>query len=418
MIDKKMKTKEKILSLISGVLTFILVFAITFLIISVVIVGPEQSYKRISNYAKLFIGKLDTNVKITDNNITDDNQDIEKIKKNIAKAKLDEIKNANVKIPFDEIELPNFNERKYAEANRLYSEEDTEGLSNTWYYNQLDEPGKLIYRKLKNESGYFLEGTHVFDFEHAFNDLLNKENGQSILENAFQQSVNALMFDYPELFFINVRNITILIQKTSYIDKNIYSVSIKNAKDKTFFIDGLNTKEDVERARNLMEKIRYSVMEKITNPENAAEVALVAHDYIVDTVSYDRSLIKENIYNMYGALADREAVCEGYAKAFKYLLDYYKVPNIIVAGKGKNDEADTERHAWNYIKINGQWYGVDTTWDDPIIMTGNRKVTNELKYRYFLKGDKDFNKVHQADGEIVENSSFQYPQLSPYNYNY
>ena len=143
---------------------------------------------------------------------------------------------------------------------------------------------------------------------------------------------------------------------------------------------------------------------------------LKAHDWLVDNVEYDTTLNDSYIYNLYGALVSRKAVCEGYAEAFKYLMDYAGVPCILVVGSATNSNGDTENHEWNYVKINEKWYAVDCTWDDPII-TGNGKITNNIKYKYFLKGADTINKNHYPNGKITnQGKEFVYPTLSETSY--
>lgn len=61
-----------------------------------------------------------------------------------------------------------------------------------------------------------------------------------------------------------------------------------------------------------------------------------------------------------------------------------------MSGTATNSQGETENHAWNYVQLNGIWYAVDCTWDDPIII-GNGKINESIKYQYFLKGSKEFN---------------------------
>ena len=123
-----------------------------------------------------------------------------------------------------------------------------------------------------------------------------------------------------------------------------------------------------------------------------------------------------NIYDIYGALVKKESVCEGYAKSFKYLMDSVEIPCVIVAGEGTNSEGSTENHAWNYVELDGKWYAIDCTWDDPIIIGGG-KLSNSAKYKYFLKGESEFNQSHFPSGQFTENGKvFEYPSLSINNY--
>ena len=86
------------------------------------------------------------------------------------------------------------------------------------------------------------------------------------------------------------------------------------------------------------------------------------HDYLVNHCQYSYgSPDDENEFRAYGALIDGEAVCSGYAEAMALLLTYSGVECKIVIGSSKN-----ENHAWNLVKISGDWYHLDATWDDPV----------------------------------------------------
>ena len=123
-----------------------------------------------------------------------------------------------------------------------------------------------------------------------------------------------------------------------------------------------------------------------------------------------------NIYDIYGALVKNKCVCEGYAKAFKYLVDNMNIPCVMVIGKATNSNGTTENHAWNYVQINQNWYAVDCTWDDPVII-GNGKVGNETKYKYFLRGSSYINRDHISNGQFTDGGeTYQYPALSVTDY--
>ena len=142
----------------------------------------------------------------------------------------------------------------------------------------------------------------------------------------------------------------------------------------------------------------------------------MVHDYLVNNCSFDESLKKSNIYNLYGAIVNKEAVCEGYTKAFKYLMDKIGIECVVVIGKATNSENATERHAWNYVKINGNWYAIDVTWDDPIVR-GHGYIGNNIKYKYFLKGSTFIEKDHFESGQLTEGGQiYTYPILSLKDY--
>ena len=71
---------------------------------------------------------------------------------------------------------------------------------------------------------------------------------------------------------------------------------------------------------------------------------------------------------------------------------------------------------WNYVRINEKWYAIDVTWDDPIIADGGT-LTEEMRYKYFLKGSNEFLTNHKENGSVTENSTqFIFPVLEKENY--
>ena len=93
-------------------------------------------------------------------------------------------------------------------------------------------------------------------------------------------------------------------------------------------------------------------------------------------------------------------------------MDNMGIPCVLVIGKGTNSKGETENHAWNYVSLNGVWYAIDTTWDDPVV-EGGGKSSQRSKYKYFLKGSNTFNKDHVPSGNFTPNGkTFSYPQLN------
>lgn len=85
---------------------------------------------------------------------------------------------------------------------------------------------------------------------------------------------------------------------------------------------------------------------------------------IIDNCKYDDAAaetneIKGNENDAYGALVDGNAVCEGYARAFQLLCNKVNIDCVMVSGT-----VDNTNHAWNCVKIGGEWYQIDVTWND------------------------------------------------------
>jgi len=294
--------------------------------------------------------------------------------------------------------------------------EETQNYSatNKVYYYQLDMYGKMIYDRMLDNVENLKTGTYTINFDTQFNDLLHEETGEETLERAFQFGINALLFDHPEIFYLDITKMYMSTEITSFGPLRTYRVSIGGKEGESYLAEGFYNEQSVKVVSEMVESVKANIERNIIDDSTYKKIEVV-HDYLVDTVDYEKTVSKTNIYNIYGALISKEAVCEGYSKAFKYVMDDFGIPCVIVCGVGQNSNGQTESHAWNYVKIDNNWYAIDCTWDDPIIL-GSGYVSDSVYRKYFLKGSNDFFVDHIEDGKIVDGSNFIYPTLSPDNY--
>ena len=110
------------------------------------------------------------------------------------------------------------------------------------------------------------------------------------------------------------------------------------------------------------------------------------HDYLVKNTTYyygyyDRADCHDQLKNI---LSNKIAVCQGYAVAFYVFMKELGIPCTLLTGNANNGNG-MEDHAWNAVKIDGYWYFVDVTWDDPIL-NGSSTYPNgdNLSYEYML----------------------------------
>lgn len=283
--------------------------------------------------------------------------------------------------------------------------------ANNYYYDQLDEYGKIIYDKLYKNIDKLKTGTYTADFDTKFDELLHQENGDEILNNSFQLAINALTFDNPELFYIDITKINLVTEIVTRAFSTTYRISI-GGNGKSYLADDFSSLREVNTEISNLESIKNDILSQ--TGDNDLENLRIVHDYLVDTIEYDGEAGK-SVYNIYGALVNKKAVCEGYARSYKLILDELGIPCIIACGVAKNSSGDIESHAWNYVQLDGNWYAVDVTWDDPVII-GNGSLTDDIRYRYFLVGAEEFSKDHFEDGNIAAEFKFEYPILSYTNY--
>lgn len=119
-------------------------------------------------------------------------------------------------------------------------------------------------------------------------------------------------------------------------------------------------------------------------PEGVSDYAkeLTLHDWLLDRANYDRSVHdphtpegRENNKDPYGTLVNGYGICLGYAASFQLLMDLAGVECITVVGASKESRED---HAWNMVKLAGEWYCVDPTWNDT-----NNNPDERARHNYF-----------------------------------
>lgn len=146
------------------------------------------------------------------------------------------------------------------------------------------------------------------------------------------------------------------------------------------------------KADELMQKLWAAIAEIIKPGMSDYQKALAVHDYIVLNTAYDEeNLLKGTIprrsHEAEGVLLHGKAVCDGYAKAFKLFMDSLAIDCEIVTGT-----ANGSGHAWNQVKLGGDWYNIDVTWDDPLPDEPGRVV-----YHYFNITDEELAIDHVWD---------------------
>lgn len=285
-----------------------------------------------------------------------------------------------------------------------------------YYYNQLDEYGKIIYDGFDQNKENMKSGTYTIDFDTRFNDLLNTPGGENTLNIAFQSAWNAYTYDNADIFYIDVEKLTLTTRTTTIGNSSTHRVELSSGSNSTYLKDHFVSREVIDGKVRLLEAMREEIGRQLQGYSQYEQVREV-HNWLINNIEYDVDLEAQEPYSIVGALTEGKAVCEGYARSFKYILDELNIPCVLVSGTGTNSNGETESHAWNYVQLNGNWYAVDVTWDDPVIVggsTGSTYLDDETRYRHFLKGSNSFLSSHSENGNLTPNSmEFDFPMLSP-----
>lgn len=146
---------------------------------------------------------------------------------------------------------------------------------------------------------------------------------------------------------------------------------------------------DYKDAR-VVKEVRKIIQKKIQAGMSTTEKIQAIHDYLILNCAYDVESIQAGTipwgsYRPEGVLLKKKAVCQGYAEAFLLFMDSLNIPCKLVTGTAGGDS-----HAWNVVKVDGKWYQIDVTWDDPV---PDKK--GQIRYNYFLIPDRVMDNDHK-----------------------
>lgn len=226
--------------------------------------------------------------------------------------------------------------------------------------------------------------------EHYYFDQLNKEQqkayyamkeGLLALQDSFpvpmlsNKELSDIYFmirmDYPEIFY------TVRFSYKYYPDSSAVEMTPEY----------LFTKDKIKEHRQAMaSRVAKLARQAADLDEKGKE--LFIHDFIVNNVKYDK-LKKEYSHEIIGALGNGVAVCEGIAKAVKALCDQLGIWCIIALSEANPEKGIKYRHAWNVIKINGQYYHLDATFDNTL------SKDDTVRYDYVNLSDKQIFRDHE-----------------------
>ncbi len=183
-------------------------------------------------------------------------------------------------------------------------------------------------------------------YEYIYQQLKAKNTNISLADYniPFSDSVGNLVYnvvnEHPDLYYVNVG-------KTL-----IWGDNVKATKIAAVYYD----EYDVAAFETAVEDALSGISDTMSDMEKA----IVLHDYLVLNCKYDTSSsLPRKTFTAYGALVDGKSVCQGYALAYKYLLSKVQIPCYMVTSESMN-------HAWNMVKLDGKYYHVDVTYDDPL----------------------------------------------------
>lgn len=239
-----------------------------------------------------------------------------------------------------------------------------------YYFKQLNEEEQRVYREL-------LKGIRAR--EKDFYLTLSQDD-------SIDRCYHAVLKDHPEIFWVHNHE---KIYKTTYSDSDYC----------TFTPGYIYTESEISEIQNAMEAGFQEVSSLIPADASDYEKVRIVYTYVIDNTQYQAS---DDDQSIAGVFWKKEAVCAGYAGAVQYLLERIGVPCIYVDG---STQGSTEGHAWNIVKLDGEYYYVDATnGDQPDFLNGNAAQLEEHKtiiYDYLCPFPEEYEKKYIRSEELT-----------------
>ncbi|WP_026528364.1 InlB B-repeat-containing protein [Butyrivibrio sp. VCD2006] len=224
-----------------------------------------------------------------------------------------------------------------------------------YYYNQLTEVDKIYYDGIlelcrQNKSPF----TGTFSKDTLDKGVLFYSGTKQLNGVDWSTIIHALWYDHPEELETILFSQQYAVISANSGGKWQYNYYMYNSPDANY------TGEQVAQMESELKSACDLLYNSLDLSGDDASKELAIHDALIETAEYNYDSNNKYLkYTAYGALVDKLPVCQGYATAFKMLMDKAGIETHVVAGTG-----DGGGHAWNVVKLGSDYYEVDTTWDD------------------------------------------------------
>lgn len=236
----------------------------------------------------------------------------------------------------------------------------------------------------------------------------------SEMEKAFKSGKKTVefQFDCSEYLFDAYQTICLENPQFFWLTRSSsYEITEKGVNATVIFMPKILLKDDeIKAMQKEIDAETQRFLAGISSEASDYQKVLYIHDYIVDNCFYDNDsadfVIKnpkkdlpQNVHNsttIYGCLITRLGICSGYSATFKYLADKIGIECMRVSGNGKETG---ESHQWNCVKVDGEYYYIDATWDDKVHTDPG---VYSKDYEYFLINEQELLLTHTIkEGQIL-----------------
>lgn len=280
---------------------------------------------------------------------------------------------------------------------------------------------------------FFISSTRLFAFSYYYQNITLEDKAlynkiySSLINN--EKKIDNISSDFDhisDIFYMVLKDNPQIFYVSNKLNFSTKTYSDKSVENELQFDYKKLSKVEINSINDKLEIIKEKIKKDVKNMSKY-EVVKYCYDYLILNSYYDLRYDDQSIISV---LLNHVGVCTSYAKSFKFLMDYFDIPCILVEGTFIQSN---QSHVWNMVELDNNWYHVDVTQGDASnifvdysyfcisdsqifkdhILSKNSKVysATSLKYNYLFKNGCYFDSFDKAkierciDNELVKKNN-------------
>lgn len=245
---------------------------------------------------------------------------------------------------------------------------DLEGTAFEYHYSFLTNDEKKVYRTMVE----------------TFNNLETDNNIVTLDDDAMKRVAEAVRYDHPEIFYV---------EQIGYTHYTLGGEIQRTTLNVTYS----DTDDVIRSKQGLIDAKVRSILSGIGSGADDYEKTKYVYETVINMTDYDTNAVENQ--NIVSVLLNGRSVCAGYTRTVQYLLNQMGVETAFVEGV---DLIKGEAHAWNLVKVNGQYYYIDATWGDTSYRNAKgSSVDGGINYGYLNITSEELLRNHAIKSELI-----------------
>lgn len=258
-------------------------------------------------------------------------------------------------------------------CSRPETEED--GKTQEWFYQNLDSGLRPVYDAFREaaEDPFGAEAVPI---------LSESGEPESFAVSQINDVYQGFLYDHPEMFWL-----------TGTYDYHVpENAGSGEQADAVAVIPFAGSREELETMKAEFADAAGKLLSDIPEKESDSEKAVLIYRNLIGDAQYEEEALYDPSFaaqhTAYGAILERRAVCDGFALAYKYLLNRKGIRCLVIPGTSEG-----EPHTWNTVFWDGIWHECDPTWEVCSDESGTLK--------YFDLTTREMNRDHRREESMA-----------------